>query len=147
MKPTRCDHFPWDGSGSSCQEPRDGQYPGSLLCLDEAGDFLPTSLRSLKGVTTMQARMNNPATVLPDMMQPIQDLFKVTRQGGVPQSVLELVHLRASQINGCSFCVTAGARSARQASETHERIFALSAWPGGPFFTDPERGAPPPTPT
>ena len=89
----------------------------------------------------MQARMNNPATVLPDMMQPIQDLFKVTRQGGVPQSVLELVHLRASQINGCSFCVTAGARSARQAGETDERIFAVSAWREAPYFTDAERAA------
>src|SRR5260221_9469157 len=89
----------------------------------------------------MQARMNNPATVLPDMMQPIQDLFKVTRQGGVPQSVLELVHLRASQINGCSFCVTAGARSARQAGETDERIFAVAAWREAPYFTDAERAA------
>ncbi len=89
----------------------------------------------------MQARMNNPATVLPDMMQPIQDLFKVTRQGDVPQSVLELVHLRASQINGCSFCVTAGARSARQAGETDERIFAVAAWREAPYFTDAERAA------
>ena len=49
----------------------------------------------------MQARMSNPATILPDAMNAIQALLKATRKGGVPQAVLELVHLRASQINGC----------------------------------------------
>jgi AhpD family alkylhydroperoxidase len=89
----------------------------------------------------MQARMNHPAKVLPDMMQPIQALLNVTRQGDVPRSVLELVHLRASQINGCSFCVAAGARSARQAGETDERIFAVAAWREAPYFTEAERAA------
>lgn len=89
----------------------------------------------------MQARMNNLAKVLPDMMQPIQALLNVTRQGGVPQSVLELVHLRASQMNGCSFCVMAGTRGARQAGETDERIFAVAAWRGTPYFTEAERAA------
>jgi AhpD family alkylhydroperoxidase len=89
----------------------------------------------------MQPRMNHPGKVLPDLMQPIQALFKVTRQGGVPQSVLELVHLRAGQINGCSACVTAGAHSARRAGETDERIFAVAAWREAPYFTDTERAA------
>jgi hypothetical protein len=48
----------------------------------------------------MQARMTNPATILPDVNTGIQVLIKATRQGGVPQSLLELVHLRTSQING-----------------------------------------------
>ncbi len=76
----------------------------------------------------MQARMSNPATILPDAMNGIQALTKATQQGGVPQTVLELVHLRASQINGCSFCVDYGARSAKKAGETDERLFAIAAW-------------------
>jgi AhpD family alkylhydroperoxidase len=89
----------------------------------------------------MQARMSNPAMILPGAMQPIQALLKATRQGGVPQAVLELVHLRASQINGCSFCVDSGARSAKKAGETDERLFAVAAWREAPYFTDAERAA------
>ncbi len=89
----------------------------------------------------MQARMSNPAMLLPDAMQPIQALLKATGQGGVPQVVLELVHLRASQINGCSFCVDSGARSAKKAGETDERLFAVAAWREAPYFTDAERAA------
>jgi AhpD family alkylhydroperoxidase len=89
----------------------------------------------------MQARMTNPAMVLPDVMQPIQALFQAISKGGVPESTLELVHLRASQVNGCSACVDAGARSARKAGETDERLFAVAAWREAPYFTDAERAA------
>lgn len=89
----------------------------------------------------MQARMSNPATIFPDAMNGIQALLKATRKGGIPQAVLELVHLRASQINGCSYCVDSGARSARKAGETDERLFAVAAWREAPYFTDAERAA------
>src|SRR4051794_39725539 len=89
----------------------------------------------------MQARMSNPAMILPDAMNAIQALLKATRKGGVPSATLELVHLRASQINGCSFCVDSGARSARKAGETDERLFAVAAWREAPYFTDAERAA------
>jgi AhpD family alkylhydroperoxidase len=89
----------------------------------------------------MQARMSNPATILPDAADGIQALLKATRKGCVPQAVLELVHLRASQINGCSFCVDSGARSAKRAGETDERLFAVAAWRETPYFTDAERAA------
>ncbi len=89
----------------------------------------------------MQARMSNPATILPGATQGIQALIKATQQGGVPQTVLELVHLRASQINGCSFCVDYGARNAKKAGETDERLFAVAAWREAPYFTDAERAA------
>ena len=89
----------------------------------------------------MQARMKNPAMVLPDAMQAIQALTKATRTGGVPPATLELVHLRASQINGCSACVDGGARSAKKAGETDERLFAVAAWREAPYFTDAERAA------
>jgi len=85
--------------------------------------------------------MSNSATVLPDVMQPIQALLKAIGKGGVPQSTLELVHLRASQVNGCSACVDAGARSVRKAGEADERLFAVAAWREAPYFTDAERAA------
>jgi AhpD family alkylhydroperoxidase len=85
--------------------------------------------------------MSNPATILPDANTGIQSLLKATRQGGVPQTVLELVHLRASQINGCSFCVDSGARSAKKAGESDERLFAVAAWREAPYFSDAERAA------
>jgi len=89
----------------------------------------------------MQPRMKNPATILPDATTGIQTLAKAIQKGGVPQTVLELVHLRASQINGCSFCVDSGARSAKRAGETDERLFAVAAWRESPYFTDTERAA------
>jgi len=85
--------------------------------------------------------MSNPAMILPDAMNAIQALLKATRKGSVPSATLELVHLRASQINGCSFCVDSGARSARKAGETDERLFAVAAWREAPYFTDAERAA------
>src|SRR5438270_9874405 len=89
----------------------------------------------------MQPRMSNPATILPDAAEGIQALLKATRKGGVPRATLELVHLRASQINGCSACVDSGARSAKKAGETDERLFAVAAWREAPYFTDAERAA------
>jgi AhpD family alkylhydroperoxidase len=89
----------------------------------------------------MPTRMSNPATILPDATKGIQALLMATRKGGVPSATLELVHLRASQINGCSFCVDSGARSAKKAGETDERLFAVAAWRETPYFTDAERAA------
>jgi AhpD family alkylhydroperoxidase len=89
----------------------------------------------------MSQRMSNPAQVLPDAMQPILALFKATKKGGVPEATLELVHLRASQINGCGPCVDSGARNAKKAGESDERLFAVAAWRETPYFTDAERAA------
>ncbi|MGW8066645.1 carboxymuconolactone decarboxylase family protein [Streptomyces ziwulingensis] len=89
----------------------------------------------------MEARMTNPAGVLPGATQAIGALLKATRQGGVPHLTLELVHLRVSQINGCSACVDASCRSAREAGESEERLTTVAAWHDAPFFTDAERAA------
>ncbi len=89
----------------------------------------------------MQARMQNPAVIIPDAMPAILNLLKATKKGDLPQATLELVHLRASQINGCSYCVDGGARSAKKAGESDERLFALAAWREAPYFTDAERAA------
>ena len=59
----------------------------------------------------------------------------------MPPRTLELDHLRASQINGCSVCVDMHPRIARKAGETDERLFALAAWRDTPYFTDAERAA------
>ena len=89
----------------------------------------------------MEARMTNPAMVLPGAMEPIQALFKAVHGGGADPATLELVHLRVSQVNGCSACVDAAARSARKAGETDERLATVAAWREAPYFTDAERAA------
>jgi AhpD family alkylhydroperoxidase len=89
----------------------------------------------------MQARISNPATILPDAMDGVQALLKAVYKGSVPSKTLELVHLRASQINGCSACVVGGTLKAKQAGETDERLFSVAAWREAPYFTDAERAA------
>ena len=89
----------------------------------------------------MEARMPNPAMVLPGAMSAIQQLLQAPQAGGVPPATLELVHLRASQINGCSSCVDGGTKSARKAGETEERLAAVAAWREAPYFSDAERAA------
>ncbi|TDO33252.1 AhpD family alkylhydroperoxidase [Kribbella sp. VKM Ac-2527] len=89
----------------------------------------------------MTARMKNPAMVLPDAMTGIQNLYKAVHKGGVPQTTLELVHLRASQINGCGPCVSSGTKAAQRAGETTERLFQVVAWRESGLFTDAERAA------
>ena len=88
----------------------------------------------------MEARMTNPAMVL-GATEPIQALFKAIYAGGVDPATLELVHLRTSQINGCSACVDYGAKAARKAGETDERLATVVAWREAPYFSDAERAA------
>jgi AhpD family alkylhydroperoxidase len=88
----------------------------------------------------MQARMKNPAMILPGAMEALQALAKSAEQVGVPQTTLDLAHFRASQINGCSVCVDMAFRF-RKGKETDERLFAVSAWCEAPYFSDAERAA------
>jgi len=85
--------------------------------------------------------MKNPVFIVPEAMQALQALGASVEKSGVPRRTLELVHLRASQINGCSLCVDMHARSAKKSGETDERLFALAAWREAPYFTDAERAA------
>jgi AhpD family alkylhydroperoxidase len=89
----------------------------------------------------MQPRIKNPATLLPGAMEAIQMLVKIPAQSGVDKKILDLVHLRASQINGCSFCVDYGVRGAKKTGETDQRLFTAAAWREAPWFTDAERAA------
>lgn len=89
----------------------------------------------------MEARIKNPAMLIPGAMEALQALAKISEQGGVPPRTLGLVHLRASQINGCGVCVDMHPRLLKHAGETDERLFAVAAWRDTPYFTDAERAA------
>src|SRR5262245_55529655 len=89
----------------------------------------------------MEARMANPAMVVPGALAALQEVSRTAEGCGVPQGTLDLVHLRASQINGCSVCVHMHANDMKKAGEPDERIFAVGAWREAPFFSDDERAA------
>jgi AhpD family alkylhydroperoxidase len=89
----------------------------------------------------MQSRINNPAMIFPGAIEKLQALSKLTEKSGLPQEIRELVHLRASQINGCSVCVDMHWRNLKRSKETDERVFAVAAWRDAPYFTDAERAA------
>ena len=90
---------------------------------------------------TMQARMGNPAFVVPGAMDALQALGKAVQDAGVPGRTLELVHLRASQINGCGVCAVQHPRIAKRLGETEDRLHAVAAWRDAPYFDDAERAA------
>jgi len=89
----------------------------------------------------MEPRMRNPALIVTDALKPIQALWASAEQGGVPPKTLHLIHLRTSQINGCSVCLDNGARTAKQTGETEERLATVAAWRHAPYFNDAERAA------
>jgi AhpD family alkylhydroperoxidase len=89
----------------------------------------------------MQARMTHPVFVVEGAMDALQALSRAVHDVGVPETTIELVHLRASQINGCSVCVDMHGRALRKAGESDERLFAVAAWREAPWFTDAERAA------
>ena len=74
-------------------------------------------------------------------MDALQALGTAVAETGLDPLLVELVCLRASQINGCSVCVDGHPRVARKLGETDERLFAVSAWREAPYFTDAERAA------
>ena len=88
----------------------------------------------------MTARMTNPAFAVDGAMDALNALSKAISRARVPIS-RELVHLRASQINGCSVCVDGHAKGARRSGESEERVFAVAAWRETPYFSDAERAA------
>jgi AhpD family alkylhydroperoxidase len=89
----------------------------------------------------MQARMKNPALVVPGAMQALQGLAAAVEKGGVPKRTLGLVHLRASLINGCGVCLDLHARGAKAEGESDERLLTVAGWRDAPYFTDAERAA------
>ena len=85
--------------------------------------------------------MKQPAMLVPGAMQAIKDLTATLNSTSLPKATRHLVHLRVSQINGCSPCVVSGYTHAKQQGETDERLAAVAAWRDAPYFTDAERAA------
>jgi AhpD family alkylhydroperoxidase len=95
----------------------------------------------MQDTATTQPRMTNIAVLVPDTLQALLALGKSAKRGGLPSTTALLVHLRASQINGCSVCAEMHARELKQARESDERIWTVAAWREAPYFTDAERAA------
>lgn len=89
----------------------------------------------------MQARMTNPAMLFPEAMQAMFALKAAIDKSDLPETTQQLVHLRVSQINGCSVCVDMHAQELEQGGTRHERLMAVAAWRDAPYFTDAERAA------
>lgn len=88
-----------------------------------------------------QPRIANPAMVLPEALPAFQALGQAVSKSGLPRQTIELVNLRASQINGCGVCIEGHSRILKKLGETDDRLFAVAAWREAPYFTDAERAA------
>jgi AhpD family alkylhydroperoxidase len=89
----------------------------------------------------MQARMTHPVFLVPEAMKGLQAYSTSATKLGVPATTLEMVYLRAGQINGCGVCVEMHSNELKKAGESDERIFAVAAWRDAPYFTEAERAA------
>jgi AhpD family alkylhydroperoxidase len=89
----------------------------------------------------MQARIKNPALSVPGALEALQQLGAAATNAGISETTLYLVHLRASQINGCSVCVDIHSRELEFTGESSERIAMVAAWRESPYFSDAERAA------
>jgi len=86
-------------------------------------------------------RLNNIAMSAPAAVQGLQAFTAAVDDFGLPREIVDLVHLRASQINGCSVCTDLHSREAKNHGEKDERLYTLAAWRETPYFTDAERAA------
>ena len=77
----------------------------------------------------------------PGAYQAMLGLEQFVRGCGLEHPLLELIKTRASQINGCAYCIDMHTKDARAAGETEQRLYGLSAWREAPFYTDRERAA------
>jgi AhpD family alkylhydroperoxidase len=85
--------------------------------------------------------MKSPALTLPGALEALRALARSAEHDDLPRTTLELCHLRASQINGCSVCVEMHARALKKLGDTDERIFTVAAWQHSPYHSDAERAA------
>ena len=77
----------------------------------------------------------------PDALKPLLALGDYIRSSGLEQSLIELVQMRASQLNGCAYCLDMHSKDARAAGETEQRLYVLQAWREAPFYSARERAA------
>jgi AhpD family alkylhydroperoxidase len=92
-------------------------------------------------IQTRGPRLSPEAGRSPDAVAGVQQILKSIYAGGVPRHTLELVHMRASQINGCNACIAYGIKSAAETGLSAERLLALPAWRESTAFDDAERAA------
>ena len=88
----------------------------------------------------MKPRLD-PFSVAPKSMPAMLALEEHVRNSGLEHSLVELVKIRASQINGCAYCIHMHTRDARASGETEDRIYLLDAWRESPLYSDRERAA------
>ncbi|HEY0848593.1 MAG TPA: carboxymuconolactone decarboxylase family protein, partial [Bradyrhizobium sp.] len=88
----------------------------------------------------MKPRMNY-YQAAPDTIKALVGVEDVIKASGLDQSLIELVKTRASQINGCAYCIHMHTADARKYGETEQRLYLLSAWRESPLYTDRERAA------
>ena len=79
--------------------------------------------------------------IVPDAYRALSGVEAYLRGCGLEKTIIELVKMRASQINGCAFCLDMHSRDARKAGETEQRLYLLNAWREAPFYTERERAA------
>jgi AhpD family alkylhydroperoxidase len=89
----------------------------------------------------MEARMTHPVFLVPAALKALTAYSHAAEGLGVPAETLEMVHLRASQINGCSVCVELHSSSLKKEGMSDQRLFTVAAWRDTPYFTDAERAA------
>lgn len=89
----------------------------------------------------MTARMDNPAISIPGALEALHALSQANESTGVPKDTLELMNLRASQINGCAVCLQMHASALRRAGVSEEKIDTVAGWRDAPYFDDAERSA------
>jgi len=89
----------------------------------------------------MQPRIKSPAFTVPGTREALLGISRATEECGVPRATLELVAVRAGQINGCSVCVDMHCRALKKMGESDARIFSIGTWREAPYYTDAERAA------
>lgn len=88
----------------------------------------------------MQPRLN-PAHVAPDALKPMLALEATIKHSGLEPGLIHLVKMRASQINGCAYCLHMHSTEARALGESEQRLYLLDAWRESPLYTERERAA------
>ena len=91
--------------------------------------------------TTLTARMPHPALAVPGAMDALSALGAAIGTAGLPEVTRELVHIRASQINGCGLCLVQHPRMARALGVEEDKLSAIAGWRDAPYFDDAERAA------
>jgi AhpD family alkylhydroperoxidase len=94
----------------------------------------------IEGLVMTQPRLN-PSEVAPDAYAAVRGVESYIRRCGLEKSLIELVKMRASQINGCAYCLDMHSKDARRGGETEQRLYLLNAWHESPIYTPRERAA------